>query len=164
MQTCLSLVLTSACAIALAAESLAAKLAHPHILALLDSGDAAGTRSARSARNESPLVCRGLYPSFAERTFFPVDWFNAVDTTYKADLRDLIEIQAQRFDARLEQRLAETRADLRTEMHAGFADLRTEIGQVRAEMGVGFAQLRAELIKWMFLFWLGTVAAAIFAR
>jgi hypothetical protein len=111
-----------------------------------------------------------------------VDWFNAVDTTYKADLRDLIEVQAQRFDAKLEQRLAETRADMRTEMHAGFADLRTEIGQVRAEMGVGFAQvrtemasgsavlrtemanLRAELIKWMFLFWLGTVAAAIFAR
>ena len=111
-----------------------------------------------------------------------VDWFNAVDTTYKADLRDLIEIQAQRFDAKLEQRLAETRADLRTEMHAGFADLRTEIGQVRTEMGVGFAQvrtemasgsavlrtemanLRAELIKWMFLFWLGTVAAAFFTR
>jgi hypothetical protein len=79
-----------------------------------------------------------------------VDWFNSVDTTYKADLRDLIEVQAQRFDARLEQRLAETRAELRT-----------EIGQVRAEMGVGFAQLRAELIKWMFLFWLGTVAATL---
>ena len=90
-----------------------------------------------------------------------VDWFNAVDTTYKADLRDLIEVQAQRFDARLEQRLAETRADLRTEMHAGFADLRTEIGQVRAEMGVGFAQLRAELVKWMFLFWLGTVGVTL---
>ncbi len=112
-----------------------------------------------------------MYLNRAERTFFPVDWFNAVDTTYKADLRDLIEVQAQRFDARLEQRLAETRADLRTEMHAGFADLRTEIGQVRTEMGVGFTQvrtemanLRAELIKWMFLFWLGTVAAAIFVR
>jgi hypothetical protein len=126
-----------------------------------------------------------------------VDWFNAVDSTYKADLRDLIEVQAQRFDAKLEQRLAETRADLRTEMHAGFADLRTEMGAVaaalrtemasgsaalrtemvsgsaalRTEMGVGFAQartemanLRAELIKWMFLFWLGTVAAAFFTR
>ena len=122
-----------------------------------------------------------------------VDWFNAVDTTYKADLRDLIEVQAQRFDARLEQRLAETRAnlrseigELRSEMHAGFADLRTGMGAVagalrtemvsgsaalRTEMGVGFAQartemanLRAELIKWMFLFWLGTVAAAIFTR
>ena len=89
-----------------------------------------------------------------------VDWFNSVDATYKADLRDLIEVQAQRFDARLEQRLAETRADLRSEigelrseMHAGFAQLRTEM-----------ASLRAELIKWMFLFWLGTVAAAIFTR
>ena len=79
-----------------------------------------------------------------------VDWFNSVDTTYKADLRDLIEVQAQRFDAKLEQRLAETRADLRTEMHTGFAQLRTEM-----------ANLRAELIKWMFLFWLGTVAATL---
>jgi hypothetical protein len=86
-----------------------------------------------------------------------VDWFNSVDATYKADLRDLIEVQAQRFDARLEQRLAETRADLRG-----------EVGQVRAEMGVGFAQLRtemaglrAELIRWMFLFWLGSVGATL---
>jgi len=122
-----------------------------------------------------------------------VDWFNAVDATYKADLRDLIEVQAQRFDARLEQRLAETRADLRSEigqlrseMHAGFALLRTEMGSgsaaLRTEMGSGsaalrteinsgsaalrteMANLRAELIKWMFLFWLGTVAAAIFTR
>ena len=79
-----------------------------------------------------------------------VDWFNAVDLTYKADLRDLIEVQAQRFDARLEQRLAETRADLRS-----------EIGQLRGEMRVGFAQLRAELLKWMFLFWLGTVGVTL---
>jgi len=112
-----------------------------------------------------------------------VDWFNAVDATYKTDLRDLIEVQAQRFDAKLEQRLAETRADLRTEMHAGFAQLRTEMGALagelrtemvsgsaalRTEMGVGFAQartemanLRAELIKWMFLFWLGSVGATL---
>jgi hypothetical protein len=115
-----------------------------------------------------------------------VDWFNAVDTTYKADLRDLIEVQAQRFDAKLQQGLAELRGDLRaemhgelanvrTEMHTGFAQLRTEMATgsaaLRTEMGVGFAQvytkmadLRAELIKWMFLFWLGTVAAAIFTR
>jgi predicted component of type VI protein secretion system len=79
-----------------------------------------------------------------------VDWFNAVDTTYKTDLRDLIEIQAQRFDARLEQRLEETRADVRS-----------EIGQLRGEMRVGFAELRSELLKWMFLFWLGTVGVTL---
>ena len=65
--------------------------------------------------------------------------FNAVDATYKADLRDLIEIQAQRFDAKLQQGLAE----------------------LRGEMRVGFAQLRAELLKWMFLFWLGTVGVTL---
>jgi hypothetical protein len=31
-------------------------------------------------------------------------------------------------------------------------------------MHAGFAQIRTELIKWMFLFWPGTVAAAILTR
>ena len=79
-----------------------------------------------------------------------VDWFNSVDATYKADLRDLIEVQAQRFDAKLQQGLAETKAELRL-----------EIAELRSEMHVGFAQLRAELIKWMFLFLLGTVGVTL---
>jgi hypothetical protein len=104
-----------------------------------------------------------------------VDWFNAVDASYKADLRDLIEVQAQRFDAKLQQGLAELRGDLRaelhgelanvrTEMHAGFAQLRTEMATGSAALRTEMANLRAELIKWMFLFWLGTVAAAFFTR
>jgi hypothetical protein len=102
-----------------------------------------------------------LYPGCAERTFFDVDWFNAVDPTYKADLRDLIDVQAQRFDAKLEQRLAETRADLRAEMHAGFAQLRTEMAAGSASLRTEMANLRADLVKWMFLFWLGTVGVTL---
>ena len=41
-----------------------------------------------------------------------VDWFNAVDSTYRADLRELNELNFARFDAKLEQRLAELRVDL----------------------------------------------------
>lgn len=41
-----------------------------------------------------------------------VEWFNTVDLTYRADLRELNEHNFTRFDARLEQRLAELRADL----------------------------------------------------
>ncbi len=78
-----------------------------------------------------------------------VEWFNAVDATYKADLRELIEIQAQRFDARLEQRNAE----MRTEMAALRAEVRGEIASLRTDM----ASLRADLLKWMFLFWIGTI-------
>jgi hypothetical protein len=60
-----------------------------------------------------------------------VNWFNAVDATYRADLRDLNELNFARFDTKLEQRIAEVRSELRDQ--------------------------RAELIKWMFLFWAGTV-------
>jgi hypothetical protein len=60
-----------------------------------------------------------------------VDWFNAVDATYRADLRSFNEQNFARFDAKLEQRLAELRSDMRVEVHA----------------------LKADLIKWMFGFW-----------
>jgi hypothetical protein len=36
-----------------------------------------------------------------------VDWFNAVDATYSANLRDLNEVNFARFDAKLNQRFAE---------------------------------------------------------
>jgi hypothetical protein len=35
-----------------------------------------------------------------------VDWFNAVDLTYRADLRELNELNFARFDAKLELRVA----------------------------------------------------------
>ena len=68
-----------------------------------------------------------------------VDWFNAVDLTYRADLRELNELNFARFDAKLEQRLAELRAELRTEFRTGLSGL------------------RADLIKWMFGFWITTI-------
>src|SRR5881396_802977 len=39
-----------------------------------------------------------------------VDWFNQVDDTYRTDLRELNEVNFTRFDAKLEQRLAESDA------------------------------------------------------
>src|SRR3954466_6470309 len=36
-----------------------------------------------------------------------VEWFNMVDATYRSDLRELNELNFARFDAKLEQRLAE---------------------------------------------------------
>ena len=74
-----------------------------------------------------------------------VEWFNQVDATYRTDLRELNEANFARFDAKLEQRLAETRADLRQ-----------EIAELRTEMRAGFANQRADLLKWMFVYWLGS--------
>ena len=75
-----------------------------------------------------------------------VDWFNAVDLTYRTDLRELNELNFARFDAKLEQRLAELRAELRQEM----AELRIEF---RTELH----GLRADLLRWMFGFWATTL-------
>jgi hypothetical protein len=68
-----------------------------------------------------------------------VDWFNAVDLTYRADLRELNELNFARFDAKLEQRLAELRAELQLEFRTGLQ------------------RVRVELVRWMFGFWVSTL-------
>ena len=72
-----------------------------------------------------------------------VEWFNLVDATYRGDLRELNELNFARFDAKVEQRWAE----LRAEMRAGFAELRAEM-----------AQLETRLTKRMFGFWIAQSA------
>ena len=90
-----------------------------------------------------------------------VDWFNAVDLTYRADLRELNELNYARFDAKLEQRLAELRAELRQEIAELRAELRQEIAELRAELRTdlrtGLHSLRADLLRWMFGFWVTTL-------
>jgi hypothetical protein len=118
-----------------------------------------------------------------------VEWFNSVDATYRADLRELNELNFARFDAkvdqrigvleakvdqrigaldqrigmleaRLEQRLAEFGADLRMEMERRFAQVDARIGDVKHEM------LRWMLASWsiMMLVLLGTLFAVLRAR
>jgi hypothetical protein len=70
-------------------------------------------------------------------------------------------------------------AELRQEMHAGFAQVDVKHAGLRQEMLTGFADLRqeiarletkiekrtADLIKWSFVFWVGAVGAiAMLAR
>jgi hypothetical protein len=68
-----------------------------------------------------------------------VDWLNQMDTTYRSDLRELNDVNFSRFDAKLDQRVAEVKAELRQEI----------------------AGLRADLIKWMFVFWIGQAATTV---
>ncbi len=89
-----------------------------------------------------------------------VDWFNQVDLTYRGDFRELNELNFARFDAKLEQRFAE--ADAKLERRLAQFDVRFE--HLEARFDVKLAQLRTELIKWMFMFWIGTVAMMFFAR
>jgi hypothetical protein len=78
-----------------------------------------------------------------------------------AEFRELFEVNFARFDAKLERRLAEAKAELRTEMHAGFAQLRGEtatgLGTLRSEL----ASARGELLKWMCVYWAGSVVTTV---
>ena len=90
-----------------------------------------------------------------------VEWFNAVDATYRSDLRELNELNYARFDAKLEQRIAELRAELQTEMRAGFAqaDARMLAGFARVDQRV--AEFEARLTKRMLNFWIAQAATTV---
>ena len=64
-----------------------------------------------------------------------VNWLNAVDESYRTDLRELNELNYARFEARLDAKLQ----TLKTELHAQ----------------------KAELIKWMFVFWAPTALGVV---
>lgn len=82
-----------------------------------------------------------------------VDWFNAVDTDYKSDLRELNDRNWERFKGELGTHRAEIKAEL--------GMMRAQFGQFRAEIQSALAAQRSELIKWMFIFWSGTVVPIV---
>lgn len=79
-----------------------------------------------------------------------VEYLNTIDTTYRAELDRLNDLNWKRVEARIAQ--GEARLE---------ALLDQRIAELRAEFRTALADLRAELIKWMFLFWLGTVGTVI---
>ena len=59
------------------------------------------------------VLSKQFYEKFGEEvTNELVNWFNAVDATYRTDLRELNDLNFARFDAKLEQRLAQVKSDL----------------------------------------------------
>jgi hypothetical protein len=68
-----------------------------------------------------------------------VDWFNRADETYCSEFRELFAAHFRAFDAKLEQRSAEIRSELHQEI----------------------ARLETRLIRWMFLFWVGTLGTMV---
>ena len=91
-------------------------------------------------------LSRRFYDHFGdELTNEFVDLINGMDAMYKSDVREMNELNFARFDAKLEQRVAE---------------LRIEIVAMRAEVN---AQ-KADLIKWMFLFFTGSALTNVLLR
>lgn len=64
-----------------------------------------------------------------------VNWMNQVDATYRGEFRELFEAHFGRFEARLEQRDAQLDANLE--------------------------RLKSDLLRWNFLFWIGTLGTVV---
>ena len=79
-----------------------------------------------------------------------VDWLNQVDAAYRADLRELNELNFARFDARLEQRTAELRAELRE----GFAGFEAKLERRLGEQSRWFIAAWAVLLAGVIGLWL----------
>ena len=79
-------------------------------------------------------LSRKFYERFGDEiTTELVDWFNAVDETYRNQLKEINDLNWERYKAALQAEGAAIRGELRTEIRNS----------------------RADVIKWMFLFWLG---------
>lgn len=132
-----------------------------------------------------------FYETFGEDvTNELVDWFNAVDATYRADLRELNELNFARFDAKLEQRLAEldarwggrwTQLDAKLEQRFAQSDAKwerrfaefdvklaevkgelvAEMGRLRGETTAAIASAQSTTVKWMFGFWAPTAVGIV---
>lgn len=107
-------------------------------------------------------LSRKFYETFGDQLANElVDWFNAVDATYRADLRELNELNFARFDAKLEQRLAE----LDAKWFVRWAELDAKIAALgdalRRELAQSLGELKSGLLKWMFGFWVATALTLI---
>ena len=110
-----------------------------------------------------------------------VNALNAVDASYRSELRDIIGQQFVAFEAKQLQRLTEFRADIDQRfmtLRADFITHRADIDQrlagldikwterwtvLDAKLDRSIAQLKSELLRWMFGFWV-TILGALFLR
>jgi len=107
-------------------------------------------------------LSRKFYDTFGDKFANElVEWFNQVDATYRGDLRELNELNFGRFDAKLEQRVAE----LDAKIEQRYAQLDAKVDQRMAELRKDLADMKSDLVRWMFMFWaptaLGVVGTAL---
>ena len=90
-----------------------------------------------------------------------VEWFNSVDATYRSDLRELNELNFARFDAKLEQRVAELDAKMERRIAELRAELRVEMREGFAQVDKRFAEFETKLTNRLFAFWVAQAATTV---
>ena len=86
-----------------------------------------------------------------------VEWFNAVDTDYRQDLKDLNDANWGRVDARI----AAVESGLSGRMDALESRFQGRMDALESRVDAKLEGLKSELLRWMFLFWVGTMGTVL---
>jgi hypothetical protein len=92
-----------------------------------------------------------------------VDWFNQVDATYRADLREMNDLNFARFEAKLGERIAELEARIDARINALEARVDARINALETKFERRFAQLEVTLTRRIFVASAATFLAQIVA-
>lgn len=99
-------------------------------------------------------LSRGFYEKLGDEVANELaEWLNAVDASYRSELKELFEANFGRVEARMaavadRMGALETRLVSRMEAHEARVDFKLE-------------RMKSELLKWMFLFWVGTMGTVL---
>jgi hypothetical protein len=111
-------------------------------------------------------LSRKLYDTLgSEAAEAMVDWMQQVETQ-RSELRELSDLSFARIDARF----GEARAESDARFVEVLAQMDVRLAELRDEMHTGFATLEAkldrrfaEVIKWSFVFWVGSTVTLVTA-
>ena len=84
-----------------------------------------------------------------------------MDATYRSDLREMNDLNFVKFDAKLEQRLSEFRADVIGEMANMRADSRITISNLDVKLSAKIEASNRELMKFILATWVTQMATVI---
>src|SRR5688500_13070791 len=89
-----------------------------------------------------------------------VEWFNAVDSTYQTQLKEINDLNWARMEARFDVFESRMKA-FESRMDAFEARIEARMNTFESRMEAQFQKFRSEMLLWMFAFWSATVIPLI---
>jgi hypothetical protein len=86
-----------------------------------------------------------------------VEWFNTVDSSQRDAFREMFDAQFARLDTRISEQ------SLRLEILIGAVEsrLQSRMEAIDTRVDAKLEALKSDLLKWMFLFWVGTMGTVL---
>ena len=96
-----------------------------------------------------------------------VNWFNQADAVYRAQLRELNDLNYARFEAKLDQfeaKMHQRFAEQDAKWERRFGDLSAKVDKLAAIVEAQPQAIQANLLKWMVILWATTILAIVGLR